>query len=176
MRKLILAAFLPLLVLACASQPPKKLTGRYAIDADLALKSGRAAYDLALIHDPLVEALRRRIYLIGNVDEADAVIVLRPGPAHGTLTYDIIRGSDLAASRVTAAQTLVRHGDIQTLGEKLDRQRWNEYASGNRTIVVKREQIGRAIPNAELEDERKTRPLATANRIADQIVRDLARL
>ena len=174
MRKFVLAASLPLLLLACASQP--KLTGKYAIDADPALRSGRAAYDVNLIYQPLVAALGQRIQLIESIEDADAVIVLRPGPAHGTLSYDIVRGSDLALSRVTAAKALVRDGDLQTLGERLDRQRWTEYATGNHTIVVRREQIPRALPNAEVEAERRTRPLSTANRIADQIVRELARL
>ncbi|HEX6086638.1 MAG TPA: hypothetical protein VF266_19060 [Thermoanaerobaculia bacterium] len=173
MRKLALAAVLPLL-LACASQP--KLAGRYAIDASPALQSGRAAYDVRLIYEPLVAALGRRVTLIDSIEEADAVIVLRPGPAYGTLSYDIIRGRDLEQSRVTAAPALVRSDELQTVGERLERQRRVEYARGDRTIVVRREQMGRALPQAEVEDERRTRPLATANRIADQIVKDLAKL
>lgn len=174
MRKFVLAASLPLLLLGCASQP--KLTGKYAIDADPALRSGRAAYDLGLIYEPLVAALRERVQITGSIDEADAVIVLRPGPAYGTLSYDVVRRSELTHSRVTAAGALVRNEDIETLGERLERQRRYDYGHGDRTIVVKREQIGPALPNAELEQERRIRPLATANRIADQIAKDLSKL
>lgn len=157
-------------------QQPRKLTGKYAIDADPALRSGRAAYDVGHIYQPLVAALGQRIHLIESFEDADAVIVLRPGPAHGTLAYDIVRGKDLALSRVTASQTLVRQEDLETLGERLDRQRWNEYAAGNHTIVIRRDANPKAIPNAELEQERVTRPLSVANRIADQIVRELSKL
>lgn len=174
MRRFVLAASLPLLLLACASQP--KLTGKYAIDASPALQSGRAAYDVGHIYEPLKAALGQRITLIDSIEEADAVIVLRPGPAHGTLSYDIVRGRNIAHSRVTPSQTLVRPGELQTLGERLEHQRSNEAVRENRTFIVQRQRVSSPLQHVEEEQERLTRPLSTANRIADQIVKDLAKL
>jgi hypothetical protein len=124
MRRQIFALLLPLLVVACASQP-KKLSGRYAIEVDPELASHYSSYGTSL-HERVTESLGQRLNLTANAADADAVIVLKRGNTYGYLAYEIRRGGDVVVS--TQPSTLIVRGDTRSVAENLEWQRRQDAA------------------------------------------------
>jgi hypothetical protein len=97
MRKLVIAAFLPLLLVGCASRP-NQIRGDYAIVLDPALDPRESVGDLPTLHHLVRAALTKRLQIARTVADADAVILLKPGETPGQLVYEIRRGETLVAS------------------------------------------------------------------------------
>lgn len=97
MRKLIVAAFLPLLLIGCASRP-NQVRGDYAIVLDPALDPRDTVGDLPTLHHLVSAALTKRLQLARTIADADAVILLKPGDTPGQLVYEIRRGETLVVS------------------------------------------------------------------------------
>jgi hypothetical protein len=97
MRKLIVTAFLPLLLVACASRP-NQVRGEYAIVLDPQLDPRTNVGGLPLLHEIVSAALTKRLHITPKVTDADAVILLKPGTTPGQLAYEIRRGETTVAS------------------------------------------------------------------------------
>ena len=123
MRRQILALLLPLVVVACASQP-KKLTGRYAIELDPWLASHPTPYANSL-HERIAATLQERLTLAPSAADADAVIVLKRGRTNADLVYEIRRGNEVVVS--TQPSMLLR-GDRRSVAENLEWERRQDAA------------------------------------------------
>jgi hypothetical protein len=146
MRRFGMALVLPLLLLACSSTP--KVTGRYAVEVDTSDQTrGWTESRVPAIQDAVKTALAERVTLVDAAAAADAVIVLRPGPFN-SISYDILRGKTVAERG--------RAGAVYTS------QQWQPY--------------GPSKADADTERNMRKQVAAAGQRVARQIIRDLAKL
>jgi hypothetical protein len=146
MRRFAVALVLPLLLVACTSTP--RVTGRYAVEVDTSEQTrGWTESGIPAIQDAVKTALAERVALVDAAAAADAVIVLRPGPFN-SISYEILRGNSVA--------------ERGSAGAVYTSQQWRPY--------------GPSQAGAGAERDMRKQVTAAGQRVARQIIRDLARL
>lgn len=180
MRRFVIAAVLPFLLVACASQPPQqqKLAGRYAVVLDPALDSEDALRGQSQLHKAVRASLTQRLELAPTVAEADTVIVLKPSRATDRLPYEIRRGGQVLLSSF-AVIPLLKPGGQRTIGEQLEAQRNSTYVDMSQTSdTPDARRAANTWPRSRPALERaQTEAIARAgNRIAAAIVQEVSQL
>jgi hypothetical protein len=178
MRKFAIAAVLPILLAACASQPPKKLAGSYAVVLDPELDSRDALRGQPLLHQAVRASLTRRLELAPAVAEADTVIVLKPSRATDRLPYEIRRGDKVVLSSF-ATVPLIRPGGQRTIGEQLEPYANSTHVDMSSTVDnPDARDAGNTWPRSRpaLERAQHEAIAKAGNQIAAAILQELSRL
>ena len=168
MRRALFAVLLPLLVVACASQP-KKLSGRYALEVDPWLASYQSPYRSNL-HERVTASLQQRLNLAASASDADAVIVLKRGATDADLAYEIRRrGAVVVSTQPTNA--FIGRGDTRSIAENLEWQRRQDAARFGDPLRRYPENFRPSTANTDMAMLEAYR--SQARHIAEMIVYDL---
>ncbi len=170
MRRQIFALLLPLLVVACASQP-QKLSGRYAIEVDPWLASHNAQG--RNVHERVIASLRQSLNLSPSAADADALIVLKRGATDGDLAYEIRRDGQVVVS-TQPTNAFITRGDTRSVAENLEWQRRQDAARFGDPTHRYPENFRPSTENPDMA--RLDAYRSQARRIAEMIVYDLRRL
>ena len=181
MRRFGIAVLVPLLLAACASQPPQTaghdhVSGKYAIVLDPELDRRQSVHGVQLLHYSVRAALQQRLKLADSPATADAVILLKPGTTPDRLQYDILRGGRTISR--SARIPMIVPGSERSIGEQLEAQRNREYARGDHNIKITRRDpttYRPSAPRVSHESAQIEAVFRAGNLIADEIVRDLAK-
>jgi hypothetical protein len=171
MRRFAFAAVLPLLVVACASQPPRtpKVSGRYAIVLAPGLSNERMQYGAPLLHQSVYDMLRWQLPIAPSIAEADAVITLKAGREPNRFEYEISRGGKVVSSSAPIPVMVI--GNQLSISEQQLEQRRTEssmsHAGSSNSDMILRHRLG--------PTQYRAHSTAT-QRIAREIVRDLTKL
>ncbi|HYC91156.1 MAG TPA: hypothetical protein VEO54_18195 [Thermoanaerobaculia bacterium] len=171
MRRFAFAAILPLLVIACASQPQRtqKVSGRYAIVLAPGLPDERMQHGAPLLHQSVYDMLKWQLPLAPSVAEADAVITLKAGREPHLFEYEISRGGKVVSSSAPIPVMVI--GNQLSISEQQLQQRRTESSmsqagSANSDLIL-RHRLGPTQYRAHS---------SATQRIARAIVNDLTRL
>jgi hypothetical protein len=170
MKRLVRTALLPLLVIACASQP-KKIDGRYAIVLHPELAARDSVRGTPLLHHAVQQSLQTRLVIAPSLAEADAVILLSPGRTPNQLEYEIRRNETVTGA--SAAMKPVRPGADRTIGQQLEDQRRTEHVRTTPMIEIPRRDIDRSF-HEDYASVQRAAIFDAGNRIAAAIIDELS--
>lgn len=171
MRRFVLAVVLPLLTLACASQPqPQPLRGSYAVVLDPAFTPRESVQISPLLHQRVHRALEHRLQLASSVDAADTVVVLEPSDRPGYVRYQIRRGGTEVTSY--AAIGPIAKSTKLSVADELQLQRQNERKRAN-IDYHSSDEFMRRVSGPKMDHDLHLALGRAAGRVVNQIVKDL---
>ena len=171
MRRFAFAAILPLLVIACASQPQRtpQVSGRYAVVLGPGLTNERMQYGAPLLHQSVYDMLKWQLPIAPSIAEADAVITLKAGREPHRFEYEISRGGRVVSSSAPIPVMVIGNqlsaSEVQLEQRRIERSA-TQAGSSNSDMIL-RHRLGPTQYKAHS---------SASQRIARAIVRDLTSL